>query len=292
MIASDEKGLIFNIQRYSLHDGSGIRTIVFLKGCPLKCPWCCNPESKGYKPEIGKINSKCINCKSCCNNPIECPTDALVQFGTYMTVDEVIQEVLKDSLFYQTSGGGVTLSGGEVLAQVDFAATLLKKLKGLFINTAVETCGMSGVNNDTNSGAHSGTNSIMKLADYTDEFLFDLKIMDRSKSMNILGANIDNIISNLRQLVAMGKKVTPRIPFIPGYTSDDKNLHLIASLLKELGLKEVHLLPFHQYGSGKYEYLNADYACRDIIIPSEEMINAGKALLKAMASRLQSVECN
>lgn len=282
--SKSKKGLIFNIQRYSLHDGRGIRTIVFLKGCPLKCPWCCNPESRNYEIEIGKIKSKCLNCSSCWNNPIDCPSGAIVQFGNYMTVEEVMSEVLKDSIFYQTSGGGVTLSGGEVLAQVDFATDLLKRLKGLLINTAVETCGMGGTNNSGTN--NSSIDNFTRLAEFTDEFLFDLKIMDKEKAMNLLGADMDTIIRNLKHLVSLGKKVTPRIPFIPGYTSADKNLHQIAALLKELDIKEVHLLPFHQYGSGKYEYLNKEYLCKDILVPTNEMINAASSLLEGHGLRV------
>ena len=134
------KGLVFNIQRYSLHDGDGIRTIVFLKGCPMHCPWCCNPESQSFEIEKGKINNICIHCKTCSLDVSECPSGAIVKFGKYMSVEEVLTEVQKDMIFYNTSGGGVTLSGGEATAQPEFALGLLKELKKLGINTAMETC--------------------------------------------------------------------------------------------------------------------------------------------------------
>lgn len=150
------KALISNIQRYSLHDGDGIRTIVFFKGCPLKCPWCSNPESISFETQTVKMESKCIHCKDCNFDVYECPSGAITQFGTYMTVDEILLEVQKDMIFFRTSKGGVTLSGGEVLAQSAFAKQLLKELKSLGINTAIETSGQGN------------THSLIKLAPYLD----------------------------------------------------------------------------------------------------------------------------
>jgi len=141
------KALILNIQRYSLHDGAGIRTIVFFKGCPLKCPWCSNPESIGFEAEKVKMESKCIHCKHCSFDVEECPSGAITEFGKYMTVEEVVAEVQKDIVFYRTSKGGVTLSGGEVLAQSTFALELLKALKNLGIDTVIETSGQGSTEN-------------------------------------------------------------------------------------------------------------------------------------------------
>jgi len=254
------KALILNIQRYSLHDGDGIRTIVFFKGCPLKCPWCSNPESQSFEPQTVKMESKCIHCKHCTFDVDECPTGAITQFGTYMTVEEVVTEVQKDMVFYRTSKGGVTLSGGEVLSQSSFATELLKQLKSLGINTAIETSGQGN------------TKSLIKLAAYTDLILFDLKIMNNEKAKLILGTDINLIKNNINTLVDMHKKVIPRVPLIPGYTTDDENIKEIILFIKSLNLTEIHLLPFHQYGSNKYKLLNIDYKLKDIDPPSPETI--------------------
>lgn len=241
------KALILNIQRYSLHDGTGIRTIVFFKGCPLKCPWCSNPESISFEPQKVKMESKCVHCTHCSFDVDECPAGAITQFGKYMTVAEIMTEVQKDMIFYRTSGGGVTLSGGEVLSQSSFAKELLMQLKSLGINTAIETSGQGN------------TQNLIELATYLDLILFDLKIMDERKSKLILGADINLIKENIKALVKMNKKVIPRVPLIPGYTTDEGNINAIINFVKSLNLKEIHLLPFHQYGSNKYKLLNLDY---------------------------------
>lgn len=255
------KGLIFNIQRYSIHDGQGIRTIVFFKGCPLKCPWCCNPESQEFHIETVKVTDRCIHCRQCSHNAEECPSGAITEFGKFMTVEEVISEIKKDMVFYNTSGGGVTLSGGEVLAQWEFALELLRELKKLGVNTAIETSGMGS------------TKNILALSEHLDIILFDLKIMDKEKAKEILGADIELIKNNMRALVENGKQVIPRIPLIPGYTMDDENICSIIDFVKNIGLKTVHILPFHQYGSRKYEYLNREYVLKDIKAPSSEEID-------------------
>ncbi|GKU26589.1 [formate-C-acetyltransferase]-activating enzyme [Clostridium folliculivorans] len=264
-----EKAIIFNIQRYSLHDGGGIRTVVFFKGCPLKCPWCSNPESQKFKLEIMRKPNLCIKCSSescakCTMSPDKCPTGALDYIGREYTVEEVVNEVKKDIVFYDTSEGGVTLSGGEVLAQPMFALDLLKRLREFSINTAIETSGQGD------------TEKLLELAKYLDLILFDLKIMDKEKAKDILGADINLIKNNMKELVLNNHKVIPRIPLIPGYTMEDENISEIIAFVKELGLKEIHILPFHQYGSKKYEYLGKDYSLLDIKPPSEEEVNAIK----------------
>jgi len=258
------KGLVFNIQRYSLHDGGGIRTIVFFKGCPLRCPWCCNPESISFKIEKVKIESKCIHCKRCSFDVDECPSGAINEFGKYMTVEEVVKEVMKDRIFYQTSKGGVTLSGGEVLSQAPFAKELLRELKSMGIHTAIETSGQGK------------TETLIDLANYLDLVLFDLKIMDENRSKEILGADIRLIKRNFKALVEGGKRVIPRVPLIPGYTMDDKNIEEIIGFVKGLNLKEIHILPFHHYGSNKYEYLHKEYKLQNIPVPSDELIEKVK----------------
>lgn len=236
------KALIFNIQRYSIHDGNGIRTVVFLKGCPLHCPWCCNPESQSFDIEtVGKTEGTSRFSSG----------DVRI-FGKYMTVDEVTAEVEKDMIFYNTSGGGVTLSGGEVLAQSKFSIELLKKLKKLCVDTAIETSG------------NGSTKDLLEMSKYLDVVLFDLKIMDRVKARDIIGIDMELVKTNIRMLVENHKKVIPRIPLIPGYTISKENIEQIIEFTKELGLREIHILPFHQYGSEKYEYLHKEYSLKDI----------------------------
>jgi len=265
---SSKKALILNIQRYSLHDGEGIRTVVFFKGCPLKCPWCSNPESIDFTIEKVKIESKCIHCNHCDFDVDECPSGAITEFGKYMTVDEIIKEILKDNIFYETSNGGVTLSGGEVLFQCEFAKKLLIELKKLGIHTAIETSG------------HGNTQKLIELSEFVDLFLFDLKIMNPSKSKKIIGADIDLILYNLNTLVNLNKTIIPRIPLIPGYTLNDSNIKSIIQILKKLNFKTVHLLPFHQYGSNKYTFLNKSYDLKNIDPPCEDSILKVKNMMK------------
>lgn len=261
------KGLIFNIQRFSVHDGGGIRTIVFFKGCPLKCPWCSNPESQNSEIETVKINTKCIHCRNCSFNVDECPSGAIKQFGKYMTVDEVVYEITKDSIFYYTSDGGITLSGGEVLMQADFAIELLKKIKSLGIHTAIETSG------------YGSLDKLIELSKYLDLCLYDLKIMDPEKSKQILGADVNVIKNNLSALCSMGKHVIPRIPLIPGFTMGEDNIKDIINFVKQLNINEIHLLPFHQYGSSKYEYLGKKYLLKDIPLPQDTEIEKIKNMM-------------
>lgn len=247
------KGLIFNIQRYSLHDGDGIRTIVFFKGCPLICPWCSNPESQSYDIEYAKTGSEYLVSD-------ESPEECMVQFGKYMSVDEVITEINKDEVFYRTTGGGVTLSGGEALGQPLFAIELLKELKYLGIHTALETSGQIR------------QKDLIEAAQYLDLILYDFKIMDPVKAKEVLAANIELIQSNFLELLKMGKHVIPRIPLIPGYTMTEENINAILEFLKQTNIKEVHLLPLHHYGQKKYEHLDRDYTVSDIKVPAEEEV--------------------
>ena len=251
------KGILFNVQRYSLHDGGGIRTLVFFKGCPLTCPWCCNPESRAGGIQLSEVSKGSIRGTFCKSIKGE---DPKVQIGQEVTVDEIIKIVERDRVFYKTSNGGVTLSGGEILNQAKFATNVAKELKKLGVNVAIETSG---------SGSKS---SLLELCKYVDTVLFDLKIMDKAKCKDIINGDIDSITDNFRTLVMEGHKVIPRIPLIPGYTDSQENLDSILKLVKELDLKEVHILPFHQYGSGKYEYLNMKYNLKDVKPPTKEEI--------------------
>lgn len=234
-VNNELKGLVFNIQRYSIHDGTGIRTVVFLKGCPLKCPWCANPESRrAVTPTTWVKNGQ---------------TEII---GEWLTVSEVVAEVLKDEIFFRTSGGGVTLSGGEVLMQTAFAQALLKAFYELGIHTAIETTGCYP------------KERLASLCPYLNEILFDLKLMDPEQSKKVIGADISTVKANFELAIAQSDiEVIARIPLIPSYTVIPDNLIAIINYLHSLDVKTVHLLPFHQYGSSKYDYLGWEYPLKD-----------------------------
>lgn len=247
------KGLIFNIQRYSVHDGSGIRTLVFLKGCPLKCPWCSNPESQGGV------------------EPVTWLKDGKKEIvGEWKTVEEVTKEVLKDEMFYRTSSGGVTISGGEALIQKDFVLALLQELKSHGIHTAIETTGCTQ------------PKVLASLLPYLDQVLFDLKIMNQDKLKRTIGAALANVKDNFRLVAADNRiELIARVPLIPQYTTDKKNIAEIISFLSECKVAKVHLLPFHQYGSNKYEYLGQKYSMSEVDTLKQSEIEEIVKLFKA-----------
>lgn len=226
----DIKACIFNIQKYSIHDGPGIRTVVFFKGCPLRCIWCSNPESQNILPELVGDEYK----------------------GKYMTISEVMEEILKDRSFYEESHGGVTLSGGEVLLQHEFAYELLKLLKAENIHTAIETEG------------YTHNKIFSDFIDNVDLLLFDMKHYDRQKHFEATGVYNDIIIENLKTAVRRSKNIVIRIPVIPGINSSLKDAKGFCSLFKALGVFRINLLPFHQFGQKKYEMLGRNYKLKDV----------------------------
>ena len=268
-----EEGTIFDIQRFSVHDGPGIRTLVFLKGCSLRCEWCSNPESQQFTPEVLFDPARCIACENCltlcphgalhkegerllfekekCKNCGECVekcyAEARVLKGRKMTVEEVVEEVLKDEPFYSNSGGGVTLSGGEPLDQPDFAASILKSCKKLALHTAIETAG------------HVPWSNFEKIIPFTDLFLFDVKHTDSEKMKLYTKADINRIIKNLEKLTPEAKQVIVRIPVIPEFNDTPEEIQMIARLAKGLDIRELHLLPYHRYGQGKYRLMSRKY---------------------------------
>ncbi|MEZ8101608.1 [formate-C-acetyltransferase]-activating enzyme [Vibrio bivalvicida] len=255
-------GRIFNIQRYSLHDGTGIRTVVFFKGCPLSCPWCANPESRSHRTTYLRRESKCIDCETCSMDVEECPSGAWEQVGTDMTLDEVLAEVTKDDVFFNTSNGGITLSGGEVLTQPKFAIELLRKLKAMGFRTAIETSG------------HGNTKQLLRIGQLCDEVLFDFKMMDPQRAKTVIGINLELVLDNFRQLVEQGTNVVPRLPLIPGYTLDLINTDRVINFLRPFNLSEIHLLPFHQYGANKYQTLGMEYLLEDVPVPSKSEVES------------------
>ncbi|PTA95045.1 [formate-C-acetyltransferase]-activating enzyme [Kluyvera sp. Nf5] len=259
---SDEVARIFNIQRYSLNDGQGIRTVVFFKGCPHTCPWCANPESLSPRIETVRRESKCLHCAPCLRDADECPSGAFECIGRDITLDELEREVLKDDIFFRTSGGGVTLSGGEVLMQAPFATRFLQRLRRLGIQCAIETAG------------DAPASRLLPLAKACDEVLFDLKIMDAVQAREVVNMNLPRVLENLRLLVSEGIHVIPRLPLIPGFTLSTENLQRALTLLTSSGIKQVHLLPFHQYGEPKYRLLGQQWSMKDVPAPSAQEVAA------------------
>lgn len=237
------KGRIFDIQRFSVHDGPGIRTIVFLKGCYLRCRWCCNPESQEYDIQEMTLGGK----------------KKIV--GQDVTVQEVIDEVEKDRPYYQRSGGGLTLSGGECLAQPEFAAALLRAAKERGINTAIE------------STANADYTTIQKLLPYLDLYLMDIKHMNSQKHQEYTTKNNKLILENAKKLAVDAKKLIIRTPIIPTFNATQDEVRAIAEYAKSIGVKEMHILPYHRLGRDKYTGLNRPYLLDGIEPPSKELMN-------------------
>ena len=232
-----DRGIIFNINKYAVNDGPGIRTTVFLKGCPLNCLWCHNPESRDSAIE----KSSSDNLKKILNLPL---SDTKNIIGLVVTVDEVMQEILKDSVFYEESGGGVTFSGGEPMMQPEFLHTLLSKCKDKGFHTAVDTSG------------YASTESFKKIAEVTDSFLFDLKIIDNKLHIKYTGVPNRLIHKNLFTLDELEKDLRIRIPLIPGITDTEKNLEDIIEFISPLNnVANIDLLPFNELIDGKYRRL-------------------------------------
>jgi pyruvate formate lyase activating enzyme len=276
-----EKGLIFNIQRFSIHDGPGIRTLIFMKGCNLKCIWCCNPESQSTKKEIMVSKDRCIGCGSCisvcptgavedfkkrnscilCEKCIQvCPTLAREVMGISISIEEIMEEILKDSNFYYRSGGGITVTGGEPLMQPKFVSNLLEKCKEYGINTAIETCG------------YAQWDIFKTILEYVDLILFDIKHMNSKKHKQYTGVGNEMILQNLSNLAKFEKKIVIRVPVIPGYNDSIKNMNEISSFAKRLKIKEIHLLPYHGLGENKYKRLKKNYRLEGIKSLSKDSI--------------------
>lgn len=266
MAKVDNLPLIFDLHRSSLDDGPGIRTVVYMKGCPLSCVWCHNPESQSAEPELAFYPELCIGCgecqKVCPHSAIdlmaksrvlrdrcrrcgrcadECYALALQKIGEEISVAQLVQLLLKDRTFYQRSGGGVTFSGGEPLMHIDYLSEAMQQLKGEGIHLAIETCGFFDL------AAWQE-----KILPYTDLVLYDLKLFDSAEHQRYTGQKNDLILANFRHIVReRGVKVIPRIPQIPGVTDTSKNMEQIIRFLKENGCCEYHVLPFNPGGYAK-----------------------------------------
>ena len=280
-------GRIFNIQKYSIHDGPGIRTTVFLKGCPLGCIWCHNPESQSMKQEILFYARRCIGCGKCmevCKSGAiytqagtmhydrdkctSCGSCAAVCYpkarevaGDVVDINYVMKQIEKDRIFYEESGGGVTFSGGEPLMQPEFLLELLKQCKEREIHTAVDTCG------------YANTDVLSSICRYTDLFLYDLKHINDDKHIQYTGVSNKLILENLKTLSEMGKRIFIRIPLIPGVNDESDNIRLTSLVLKATpGIEQVNILPYHNIAVDKYNRLGRPNSLMEIAVPTEEAI--------------------
>lgn len=281
--ANGSSGYVFNIQRYSLHDGLGIRTVVFLKGCPLQCRWCSNPESQRYTPELAYNSSKCIGseacsrcqtvcayaavaksrdgtmalnrdkCRQCRRCADTCPSKALHTFGRQMSVADILKVVEADSAFYMRSGGGLTISGGEPLVQADFVISILQETKRRRIDTTIETCG------------YAPWADLSRVGAYLKTIIFDIKSLDPNKHQEFTGLNNDLILTNLAALrnTYPHMRILVRTPLIPGFNDSERDIGAILDFIKGWPNTSYELLPYHRLGQQKYNYLGRDYPMGD-----------------------------
>lgn len=289
-----KKGIIFDVKRFAVHDGDGIRTTVFLKGCPLKCVWCHNPEGISGRPQLAFYENKCIGCGECvsecdqkahyivgikhlfipekcaaCGSCVDaCLGDALKLYGKRVTAEEILPTLLEDRDFYASSGGGVTLSGGECLLQPEFCEELLKLLKESKIHTAVDTCGFVS------------RAAIDRVLPYTDLFLYDIKAIDEEVHIRCTGQSNQVILENLRYIDEAGKKIEIRIPYVPEY--NDTQIEKIADFIAELkNITRVKVLPYHNYAGSKYRALQMENTL-PVRLPREEEIQTAIDKIKRL----------
>ena len=253
------KGRIFDIQRYSIHDGPGIRTIVFLKGCVLRCRWCCNPESQNYDIETMIVHGK--------------PKT----IGKDISVKEVMETVEKDRQYYRRSGGGLTLSGGESLCQPEFARDLLRAAKENGINTAMESMGCASYE------------TIEKILPYLDTYLMDIKHTNPTKHKEFTGRSNELMLENAKKIAASGMtNLVIRVPVIPGFNDRVDEVESIARFSDSLpGVKKIHLLPYHRLGQDKYEGLGREYLMGDTLPPTNETMET----LRQAVLRVSKLDC-
>lgn len=296
MTETQTAGLIFNIMRFATHDGPGIRTSVFFKGCPLSCSWCHNPESQSFLPDRLYLEERCRHCLDCaaacpqgaisqsdgvvrtsdactlCGTCAEiCMAEARQIVGKRYGLDELIAEIEKDVVFFDDSGGGVTLSGGEPVAQPVFASALLEACRSRGIRTAIETCGFA--QRDT----------FRRVAWLADLVLFDLKLVNPEKHRRYTGVSNEPILANLRDLVAHDRPAAVRIPVVPGVNDSDTDIGDFAALLRQVRPQSVELLPYHHIGAAKYRRLAIPYrmdgtpqpAAADLVRFRDELARAG-----------------
>ena len=293
------KGRIFNFQRYSIHDGPGIRSVVFLHGCPLRCVWCCNPESISDEAQLIFYGNICIGCRQCvavCTNDAilsgdkrvnrakcrvcgdctrVCPSGALQMAGVITTVAEIVEVVMQDAHFYESSGGGVTLSGGEPFYQYDYTLSLLGAFKEKGLHTTLETCGLIT------------EEKLDEVFVFTDLFLYDIKVIDADKHKKFCGIDNAVILDNARHLVQKGAKIIFRIPLIPGCNDTPDDIGQLGEFIISLpGEQELELMPYHRIGISKYESLGLEYHLSGIQTLPLDNLNKCRKELSAMGVKL------
>jgi len=284
------KGIIFDVQNYAIYDGPGIRTIIFLKGCPLKCDWCQNPESQKLLPEMSYFKDKCQLCEicvnACPNNALQllndeikrdkalcttcgicsemCPNLVMEIVGRNISVEELVEIVVRDKPFYDNSGGGATISGGEPTLQINFLLELLKELKKQGIHTAIETCG------------YFNEDLICELVKYVDLFLFDIKLIDNEKHKEFTGVVNEKILTNFSKIFSKvgSERIIPRIPLIPGVNTDLGSIQHIITFLHEINYDgQIHLMPYNKLTKTKYEKVGMGDLYKDMGDLADENLN-------------------
>ncbi|MDR0445921.1 MAG: glycyl-radical enzyme activating protein [Oscillospiraceae bacterium] len=294
-------GIVFNIQRYSIDDGPGIRTTVFLKGCPLRCPWCSNPESQSVAPQLFHRHTSCVKCGACaagcpagalrltedaividrekceahgaceeCKICVDaCVNGALEIKGGKMTVQQVWKVIRRDAVYYETSGGGVTCSGGEILSQPDFTSAIFKKCREEGIHTCADTSGF-------------GTRAALdKILDYTDLVYFDLKHPDPRLHLEHIGVDSGVILDNLRRVSERGVATTLRLPLIPEYNNSPEAIEALAHIAKQYAPDAaVSILPYHRYGENKYQALGMRYPLAELRENTASELDAAKVIFE------------
>jgi pyruvate formate lyase activating enzyme len=300
--AGEASGAVLDVMRYCLHDGPGIRTTVFLKGCPLRCAWCHNPESQRSEAELSLRPSRCVSCAACiaactfgaisrdadrlvtdrarCMRCGECAAGCFAEarelVGAERSVGDVLAEVLRDRAFYERSGGGVTFSGGEPLLHPDFLLALLRASRAAGLHTAVETCGFAP------------WETLAQIAAETDLFLYDVKLMDDAAHRAFTGVGNTRILDNLSRLSRAGHAVVVRLPLLPGINDAPGNLLATAAFLRErTDVRDVHLLPFHRMGREKSVRLGFEPTMPDLVTPTPAALAAAAAIFEQNGLRVR-----
>lgn len=295
-----ETGIVSNIQKYSLQDGPGIRTTVFLKGCPLDCWWCHNPEGRSPRPEVVVTETRCLRCGECVKRCPEsdedwlaetqllppnqcrlcgacldaCSTGARQIIGRRMSVAEIMAAILQDRLFYEESGGGATFSGGEPLMQAALVERLLAACRQAGVSAALDTCGFAPAE------------TVLRVASQADLILYDLKLMDEARHLKYTGVSNVLILANLRALARQHPRVWVRIPVIPGINDRPGDLNSLAKFVAALGrIEQVNLLPYHQTGMAKFARLGEEYRLPEVKPPSHDQMAAAAAIFTAHGLR-------
>ena len=303
-VNSEIKGDLFDIQRYSINDGPGIRTTIFLKGCPLSCLWCSNPESQRSYPQLIYFDQLCTRCYRCveacptgattisedgsitigrdkciaCGSCVEmCLAEARVISGRQMTIDEVMEIVKKDSLFYRNSGGGVTASGGEPLAQPEFLLELFKRCHESGIDTVLDTCG------------YVQWEVLEEILNYTDLVLFDIKHMDTERHEQLTKVSNQLILENAKRIADHGTPEIIRMPLVPGYNDSRENIEALARFMVDSKIFRLDLVPYHQMGESKYNRLDLVYKLNDVKPYKEEEVEAIKKIFQSYGLKVEIV---